>query len=89
MSLSVFRSCERKEQGLLRAALPGICWLPVVLPVTFVTSCRHAKDDCAAGDGFGSTETYDADNERITKDADKNPAERFAAHPAVVFPGLV
>ncbi|OLP84654.1 hypothetical protein AK812_SmicGene34433 [Symbiodinium microadriaticum] len=39
---------------------------------------QRCQDDCAAGDGFGSTETYDADNERITKDADKNPAERFA-----------
>eukprot|EP00439_Symbiodinium_sp_Y106_P063870 s5120_g9.t4 len=48
----------------------------------FACEIRHIlfpwKDDCAAGDGFGSTETYDVDNERITKDADKNPAERFA-----------
>ena len=55
----------------------------------FACEIRHIlfpwKDDCAAGDGFGSTETYDVDNERITKDADKNPAERFAAHPGFVF----
>ncbi|CAE7541311.1 STK38 [Symbiodinium natans] len=37
-----------------------------------------SADDCATGDGFGSSETYSDDNERITKDSEKNPAERFA-----------
>ncbi|CAE7655521.1 unnamed protein product [Symbiodinium pilosum] len=39
---------------------------------------RRCEDDCAAGDGFGSTESYSEDNELIARDAEKSPGERFA-----------
>lgn len=38
------------------------------------------QDDCAAGDGLGSTENYDdvdVDMPRVSKDSEKSPVERF------------
>ena len=41
---------------------------------------KRCQDDCAAGDGFGATETFiDADMPRVSKDSEKSPVERFAA----------
>ncbi|CAJ1328001.1 unnamed protein product [Effrenium voratum] len=40
---------------------------------------KRCQDDCAAGDGFGATETFiDADMPRVSKDSEKSPVERFA-----------
>ena len=46
-----------------------------------VEHCDSLKqDDCAAGDGLGSTENYDdvdVDMPRVSKDSEKSPVERF------------
>ena len=54
-------------------------WLLLLLLATVIPMLSHAvEDDCAAGDGLGSTESFDVDMPRVAKDSEKNPVERFA-----------